>query len=180
MKVEPGRLGWIFAQLVALKGRPVLVVDQAGSRYESSLQFAEEFVTHIEVVRDTPSGKQSVIAVGPLTRVLNVVEATILVDLSRMIAVYSDGPEGLQQQLFYESKVDQVKLHKAKALDSEADEKLPDEDTCEDGEYGRADRDSFERTHYLGPGEVIKRVCLTDDGINVWVDRRRAKKRRSS
>jgi len=181
MKPDPGKTGWLVERILALKGMPVLVIDQIGRRYEGCLQLEGEYlISGFEVVKDTPSGKQSVIAVGPFARVLDVTGATIKVDLSRTIDVLVQGPGVLEEQSFFESSVSHVKLNEAKAQDSEAAEKQAAEDTSDDDDDTREHENAYERTHYLEPREVIRSVSLTSEGIVVWVDRLPAKKRRSS
>ena len=170
MKADPGKLGRIFEHITDLNGKRVSVVDHDGSRYDGKLRLDEGLVAGFELLANEPPNKQCVVRVEPLTRVKSITGSTIQVDLSPMLDVWSQGREGVSQQMFFSSSVDQVKLHKAKTKDKEAAEKEAADDTG--GEGGRCSRDCYERTHYLAPDKIIKSVRLHANSVTIWVEER--------
>jgi hypothetical protein len=180
MKPDPGNTARVFEQILALKDKRVLVIDQLGQRYEGFLQPDGEYlISGFKVVSDAPPEDQVVVAVNPCCRVLDITGSTIKVDLSRTVDVWVQGPGVLEEESFFESNVGRIKPHDAQAQDQEAAEREAKEISQDSGENDRTHRQAFERTHYLGPGEVIRSISLTRDGVVVWVDRLPAKKRRS-
>jgi hypothetical protein len=173
-----GVWGRIFDKLLALKGKPVVVIDQVGTRYDGLLQFGEGIIEHFEIVRETPRGRQTVLTIRLITRIMEVEGSTITVDLSKMIDIWSE--ETMQNELFFESAVNEVKLHESKARDIEVAENETDEGASEENEDGPTQGKAHKGVHYLRPGESIRRVLLTDYGITIWVGNRPAKKRRRS
>jgi hypothetical protein len=171
MKANPGKLGAIVQQIVALNGKQVIVIDHQGGQYEGLLKVqGEMMIKGFDVVKAGPSGEQPLISVSPLTRVVDLNGSLVEVDLSTMLDVWFQEKGGIREETFFASSVDGIKLHAAKKGDHQSAKKAAVEHSADEGANGNDYCNTYRRTKYLRKGDAIRSVSIVDGTVVVWVD----------